>query len=542
MPSPSALDALVIGNGRPPALPLQLSPDRLRQLVGHASYADDAAVGRERSTSPVVAPFSGEAVAHVPEGTAADVERAVERARRAQEAWAARPVYERAAVLLRYHDWILNHQDEGLDLIQLESGKTRTDAFYEVFDTATVARHYAVQGRRLLERESARGALPLLTRTEINHVPVGVVGVIAPWNYPLSMAITDALPALLAGNAVVLKPAEQTPLTALWAAEGLYACGLPRDLLHVLPGRGAEIGTPIIDASDFVCFTGSTETGRKIGEQCGRRLIGCSLELGGKNPMIVLDDAELDRAVEGAVRAAFSSGGQLCIAAERLYVHASLADLFAARFAARIREMRVGPGYGWDTEMGSLVSQAQLDKVVAHVDDAVAKGAEVLAGGKARPDLGPFFYEPTLLRGVPETATLFHEETFGPVVSLYTFESEEEAVALANDSDFGLNASVWSANASRGLRVARRLQCGTVNVNEAYGATWGSLDAPMGGFKQSGLGRRHGDHGLLKYTEAQTVAVQRLLPAAVPPFLTSEQFARIATSALRLIKHLPGLR
>ena len=542
MPSPSALDALVIGNGRPPALPIHLAPERLRQLVGHASYADDADLGRERATSAVVAPFTGEAVAHIPEGTAADVERAYARARRAQEAWAARPVYERAAVLMRYHDWILNHQDEGLDLVQLEAGKARLDAFYEIFDTATVARHYAVQGRRILERDHARGALPLLTRTEVNHHPVGLVGIIAPWNYPLSMAITDALPALLAGNAVVLKPAEQTPLTALWAAEGLYACGLPRDLLHVIPGPGSEIGTPIIDGADFVCFTGSTATGRKVGEQAGRRLIGCSLELGGKNPMIVLDDADLDRTVEGAVRACFSSAGQLCIAAERLYVHSSLADAFATRFASRIRQMRVGPGYGWDLEMGSLVSQEQFDKVAEHVADAVAKGAEVLVGGQARPDLGPFFYEPTLLASVPETATLFREETFGPVVSLYTFETEEEAVALANDSDMGLNASVWTASEARGLRVARRLQCGTVNVNEAYAATWASLDAPMGGFKQSGLGRRHGDHGLLKYTEAQTVAVQRLLPIAPPPGVLPRQFAALATAALRLLKHVPGLR
>jgi succinate-semialdehyde dehydrogenase/glutarate-semialdehyde dehydrogenase len=542
MPDLTALDALVIGNGRPPALPIHLTPSRLRTLVGHASYADDADLGRERATNAVVAPFSGEAVAHIPSGTETDVEQAFTRARRAQEAWAARPLYERAAVLLRYHDWVLNHQDEGMDLVQLESGKARTDAFYEVFDVATVARHYAVQGRRILERDGARGALPLLTRTEVNHVPVGTVGIIAPWNYPLSMAITDALPALLAGNAVVLKPAEQTPLTALWAAEGLYSAGLPRDLLHVVPGKGSEIGTPIIDRADFVCFTGSTEVGRKIGEQCGRRLIGCSLELGGKNPMIVLDDADLDRAVEGAVVAAFSSGGQLCIAAERLYVHASLADAFATRFAARIREMRVGPGYAWDTDMGSLVSQEQLDKVVEHVDDAVAKGAEVLTGGRARPDLGPFFFEPTLLRGVPETALLFREETFGPVVSLYTFETEEEAVALANDSDFGLNASVWTGSVPRGLRVARRIASGTVNVNDAYAAAWGSLDAPMGGVKQSGLGRRHGDYGLLKYTEAQTVAVQRLMPAGVPPWMAPEQFAHFATAALRLIKHLPGLR
>ena len=542
MSSPSALDALVIGSGRPPALPIHLAPERLRQLAGHASYADDADVGQERATSPVVAPFGGEAVAHIPEGTAADVERAYARARPAQQAWAARPVYERAAVLMRYHDWVLNHQDEGLDLIQLEAGKARLDAFMEIIDVATVARHYAVQGRRILERDRARGALPLLTRTEVNHIPVGLVGIIAPWNYPLSMAITDALPALLAGNAVVLKPAEQTPLTALWAAEGLYACGLPRDLLHVVPGPGSEIGTPIIDGADFVCFTGSTATGRIVGEQCGRRLVGCSLELGGKNPMIVLDDADVERTVEGAVRACFSSAGQLCIAAERLYVHASLADLFASRFADRIRQMRVGPGYDWGVDMGSLVSQDQLDKVIEHVDDAVAKGAEVLVGGKARPDLGPFFYEPTLLRNVPDSATLFREETFGPVVSLYTFETEEEVVALANDSEFGLNASVWTGSEARGLRVARRLESGTVNVNEAFIAAWSSLDAPMGGVKQSGLGRRHGDHGLLKYTEPQNVAVQRLFAIAPPPGVLPEQFARLATAAVRMLKHLPGLR
>ncbi|HLA63753.1 MAG TPA: succinic semialdehyde dehydrogenase, partial [Rhodothermales bacterium] len=426
--------------------------------------------------------------------------------------------------------------------VQLESGKARADAMLEVMDVALVARYYAHHGRAALARSGAAGFLPGLTSVEVNRVPVGVVGIIAPWNYPLTMAITDALPALLAGNAVVLKPAEQTPLTALLAATLADEAGLPEGLLTVVVGDGPTLGPALLAAADFVHFTGSTEVGRLIAGQAAERLVGCSLELGGKNPMVVLDDADLDTAAAGAMMACFASAGQLCVSAERLYVHRAVYDAFLANLTARVERLRVGPGFTWDTEMGSLAGPEQLEKVEAHVADAVAKGATVLTGGRALPELGPYFYAPTILTGVTPAMTLYAEETFGPVVAVYPFDSDDEAVAQANDSPYGLNASVWTGSEAHGRRVARRLRFGTVGVNDAYAAAWASTAAPMGGFGQSGLGRRHGAEGIRKYTEAQTVAVERGLPLTKLTEAASERLAGAALTALRVVRRLPGLR
>jgi succinate-semialdehyde dehydrogenase/glutarate-semialdehyde dehydrogenase len=449
---------------------------------------------------------------------------------------------EREEVIRRFHDLVIDRQEEGLDLVQMESGKSRADALVELLDVPFVARYYGYHGADALARESRRGAIPLLTRVEVNHVPVGVVGIIAPWNYPLSMGITDALPALLAGNAVVIKPAEQTPLTALWAADLLYAAGLPRDLLHVLPGEGSVIGSALVGGADFVHFTGSTEVGRLVAAQAAERLVGCSLELGGKNPMLVLDDADLDRTVTGAVQACFASAGQLCISVERLYVQQPLYAAFAERFVAAVGALRIGASYAYGTDMGSLAGPEQLEKVTAHVADAVAKGATVLAGGHPLPELGPFFYAPTVVADVTPDMDLFDEETFGPVVALAPFRTDDDGVRLANASDYGLNASVWTTDAARGRRVARQIRAGSVNLNEAFIASWGSTDAPMGGMGQSGLGRRHGPEGIVKYTEAQTVAEQRLISLSEVPGLVTEGAADLALRGLRLLRRLPGLR
>jgi acyl-CoA reductase-like NAD-dependent aldehyde dehydrogenase len=283
-------------------------------------------------------------------------------------------------------------------------------------------------------------------------------------------------------------------------------------------------------------FTGSTKTGRAIGKRAAERLIGCSLELGGKNPMLVLRDAGLAAAVDGAIRGCFVGAGQVCISIERIYVHESLYREFAARFAERARNLRLGAALDYSIDMGTLTSARQLETVEAHVRDAVEKGAELLAGGHRRPELGPFFYEPTVLANVREGMRVWDEETFGPVVSLYSFADEEDALRRANATNYGLSASIWTRDTARGVALASRIRAGSVNVNEAYGAAWASADAPMGGMKDSGLGRRHGREGLLKFTEAQTVAVERLLPLAPPFGMSPERWARWMTFLLRLVR------
>lgn len=481
-------------------------------------------------------PITGGAIGQIPLSSAQDVADAYTAARSAQRAWAALPVAERAAIILRFHDLVLQHRDEGLDIVQWETGKARRDALEELLDVCINARYYARDAARLLKPRRVRGGLPLLIGAKEFRVPKGVVGIIAPWNYPLTLAVSDAIPALLAGNTVVVKPDSQTALTALWALHILHNAGLPRGVLNVVAGPGAELGEPLVAGADYMMFTGSTQVGRTIAKLSGERLIGCSLELGGKNAMIVCSDVALERATETAVRGCFSNSGQLCESMERMYIHQDVWDRFVPRFLERVAGLRHEVGVGWGADVGSLISQKQLDTVSAHVADAVAKGATVLAGGRARPDLGPFAYEPTVLTDVTEEMIACREETFGPVVSLYRVADEDEAIARSNDTRYGLNASVLCKDTKRGVEIARRLRAGTVNVNEGYAAAWATIRAPLGGMGDSGLGRRHGDEGFTKYTESQTVAVQRVMGFGVPKGLNDEQWGAGLTLAVKAMK------
>ena len=518
------------------AITANINTQTLQSLAAKVQAANSAA--RQDITNAMTGGVLGDVAHCSPE----DVAAAACRARELQPGWARRRVEERAAVLRRFHDLVLDRQDEVLDLIQLENGKARRHAFEEILDVTMNARYYANTAADYLRPKRRQGAQLALTKVWELHHPKGLVGVISPWNYPLTLGISDALPALVAGNAVLTKPDAQTPYSALWAVDLLEQAGMPADLVQVVTGSGAELGTPIIENSDFLMFTGSTAVGRTVAAQAGQHLIDCSMELGGKNALLVLEDADLDKAVPGAVRGCFSNTGQLCISMERIYVPEALWDEFTARFVAATRAMTLSPAIDYSADMGSLVSRKQLETVARHVDDAVAKGAKVLAGGKARPDLGPHFYEPTILTDVNPTMEVYAHETFGPLVSLYRVADDDEAIDLANNSEYGLNFSVWTADEKRGYEVASRLQAGTVNVNDAYAPAWGSMDAPMGGMKASGLGRRHGEHGILKYTEAQTIAIERLLPVGVPDGMNPKTYARVATRALRLAKHLPGVK
>ncbi len=489
----------------------------------------------------VVAPFDGQRLAEVPYSGVEDVELAFATAREAQARWAGTEVADRKRVMLRFHDLLMTHRDEGLDLIQWETGKTRMDALKELLGVATIARHYARDAARLLRSQRKLGVFPLFTKVRVEHHPVGVVGIIAPWNYPLFLACADAIPALMAGNAVVLKPDHQTSLTALWAIDLMHRAGIPPRALQTVLGEGHLLGPAIVDRADYMMFTGSTRVGAQIAAQCGQRLIGASMELGGKNPMIVLDDADPGGAAEIAIRACFDNAGQLCVAMERIYVLAGVYDAFMERFIGRIGALRMAPEVGWGSDYGTLISAEQLARVSAAVEDAVTKGATVLAGGHALPDIGPYYYAPTVLTDVTPDMDVFGTETFGPVVTVVKVDTEARAVELANDSPFGLNASVLTEDNDRGERLARQIRTGSVNVNEAYEATFGSTRAPMGGMGKSGLGRRNGDHGLTRFTEEQTIAVHRGIGFGTPFGMEHEDWAGIIVTGFQAMKRF-GLK
>ncbi|GAA4808534.1 succinic semialdehyde dehydrogenase [Nocardioides caeni] len=500
--------------------------------------------GGAGTTITATAPYDGQPIADVPVSSADDVAAAITTARGAQAAWALVPHGAKADVMLRFHDLLVERQDEVIDLIQWEMGKARFSAWQEILQVATIARHYSRHGHRYLVDNKVRGAMPGLTKVREVRVPKGVIGMISPWNYPLYLAVGDVIPALLAGNGVVSKADSQTPLTLLWARELMDEAGLPKDLWHIVVGPGSVIGDALIGSPeggvgvDHICFTGSTGTGRTVGRKAGERLIAASLELGGKNPLIVREDADVAKAAAGCVAAAFANTGQMCIHIERVIVHEGVYDAFKEALVAATTALGLGQTYDYSVEVGSLASPAQLETVSQHVASAVAAGATVLAGGKARPDLGPLMYEPTILEGVTADMPVCLEETFGPVISLYKVTSDNEAVAKANEGSYGLSSSIWSRNTGEAERMAGQVRAGSVNINDGAAAAAGSIEAGMGGMGDSGLGRRHGAEGMRKYTESQTVATQRLVPLGPPASMALDKFVGIGNAQLKLLRKL----
>lgn len=506
--------------------------ERLSTFTAIDSPADHA-------TQQINEVFTGARLGAVPVATSADVTAACEKARAAQRLWADRPVSERAGIMDRFRRVLIAQRGALMDVIQAETGKARWAAQEEIMGMVFAARYYGHAAAPLLAPRRVPGAFPLLNTATVAHQPKGVVGVIAPWNYPMVLAIGDAIPALLAGNAVVVKPDSRTPFSALACVELLRRAGLPQDVLQVLPGPGTVVGSAIVDTCDYLMFTGSSATGSELAQRCGRRLIGFSAELGGKNPMIVTAGAKLDRVAQAAVRACFSNAGQLCISIERLYVEKAVAQPFTEKFVAATRAATLGAAYDFSADIGSLIAQPQLETVTKHVADAVAKGATVLTGGNARPEVGPLFYEPTVLRGVTDDMDCSRQETFGPLVSIYPVADVEEAIARANDCDYGLNASVWAASPAEGRRIASRLRTGTVCVDEAYAPAWATTAAPMGGMGRSGVGRRHGPEGLLKYTEPQNIVTTRLMNLDPPRGVPQRRWQPMLMALTRAVTAMP---
>jgi succinate-semialdehyde dehydrogenase/glutarate-semialdehyde dehydrogenase len=514
-----------------PSRPATVTDAFLEQLVARVP-------GSAGATWKLTEVYTGDVLAELPQSTPADIEQAFARAREAQRKWAATPLKQRLAVFKRAHTLFVDRARTVADLIQVESGKNRRMAIEETCDPAMVMSHYLRRAPKLLTPVKRGGPVPLLTTSTEIRQPKGVVGIIAPWNFPFATGISDAVPALMAGNAVVLKPDNKTALSPLYGVRMLEEAGLPAGLFQVVCGEGPDVGPTLIDQADYVMFTGSTATGRVIGERAGRNLIGCCLELGGKNPMIVLDDADLAETVPGAVFGAFGNTGQICMHIERIYLPESRYDEFKDAFVASTRALDVRAAYDFGPDMGSLVSVDHMHRVQAHVEDAVAKGATVLCGGEPRPDLGPAFYEPTILEGVTKDMLCGVTETFGPVVALHSYRTVDEAVALANDTDYGLNASVWSGDLAAARAVAARLESGNVNINDILATAYAAKGTPSGGVKSSGVGARHGDQGLLKYTDVQNMAVLKKQVMGARPGQDHEKYVKSMLSGLKLMRKL----
>jgi len=454
----------------------------------------------------VVNPSTGKRIFDLPQLSADQVQEAVAKARAFAPTWGATPAKERQAVLTRMHDLMLKNETKLLDVLQLETGKSRAHAFEEFAGAAGAARYYGRKAAKFLKNSPTRAGVPVITKTWVEYQSLGVVGIITPWNYPMALANLDVLPALAAGNAVVQKADNQTALTSLFCRMLAIEAGLPAAAWTIVVGDGAEVGNAVTDNCDYVAFTGSTATGRKVAERAAARLIGFSLELGGKNPMIVLPSAKLDQAAELAIAGGFGSAGQLCVSIERVYVENSRKAEFLKILAAKVESLIIGKSTDFSVDIGSLTSANQLKRVSSFVENAVKDGATLVAGGTGLPEHGPYFYSPTVLTDVDHSSPAGCAEIFGPVLVVFGYDNVDEAVNLANDTEFGLNASVVGKE-SEAIKIASRLNAGSVNVNEGFRASFASMDSPMGGMKHSGKGRRNGKAGIIRFTDQRTVGV-----------------------------------
>jgi len=438
-----------------------------------------------------------------------DVREALERARKAQPAWAQRSVGERAKFVQRALAILIERQDRIVEIVMRESGKPASEALMiDVFAACDAMTYWSKHAPRILrpERKRLHGMLRFMKKLEIVYRPLGVVGVISPWNGPVILSLNPTVQALLAGNTVLLKPSEVTPFSGQIVGDLFSAAGLPEGVLTVLTGDG-ETGAALVAAGvDKISFTGSVATGRRVAVACAERLIPCTLELGGKDPMIVCADADLDAAAGGAVAGGFLNTGQYCCGTERVYVMEEVADLFTEKVVARARALRQADVGEFD--VGAMFWPRQLEIVERHVEEAKARGAQVLVGGRRNPALKGLYYEPTVMSGVSDDMALMREETFGPVLPIVRVRDVEEAIARANDTSYGLGANVWTRDTKRGREIALRIDSGSVCINDMT-MTYGATEAPFGGRKDSGVGQVNGSLGPRGYAYAQPILTDR---------------------------------
>jgi acyl-CoA reductase-like NAD-dependent aldehyde dehydrogenase len=477
--------------------------------IATTSTTDRANASSAADLIEVTNPATGEVVGTVPRLSPEQVADLVARAGGAQPAWEALGFGERSRIFKRAKQWLLDNRERVAQTIIGETGKTDEDAGLEINVAIESFGFWAKRSKGYLEDERVRTGVPLLLgrKVFVRYEPLGVVGVIGPWNYPLVNAFCDCVPALMAGNSVVLKPSKETPLTAVLTAEMMRDCGLPEDVLGIATGDRVA-GEALIDETDFIMFTGSTETGRKVMERAARTMTQVSLELGGKDPMIVLADANLERAANGAAYYSMLNSGQVCISAERAYVEEPVYDQFVEMVTERVKNLRQGAAAGpGSVEVGAMTTPSQVDLVEAHVKDAVAKGARITTGGERGDGPGDFF-QPTVIADADHSMKCMTEETFGPTLPIMKVRDADEAVRMANDSVFGLQASVWTKNKRRGEELARRVEAGACLVNDAM-INYAAFGAPMSGWKESGVSGRHGANGIRKYCRTQTITINR---------------------------------
>lgn len=482
-------------------------------------------------------PVTGAVIGTILVSTSADVQSVIDRARAAHPAWSAMTITERGKFIRKFGDLLWKNRQKMMQIIRDETGKNETGAYIEVLYVDNVINYYLHHAPQILAPQKRPTIFPIIQRAKVFRKPFGVVGVITSWNYPMMLGAMDLIAALLAGNTVVVKPSEIAPFSLMYTVDLLRQAGVPDNVVQVVNGTG-ETGKAMIDEVDYISFVGSTEVGRKVAQQAGERLIPSSLELGGKDSAIVLRDAKIDVAAANVLTGALENAGQSCIGIERVYVESPIYDEFVAHIQQLTEKLRLDTAKGFNVHMGSLTNEREVERTEAHIGDALNKGAQLLYGGKRRPELGPLFFEPTLLVKVDHSMAVMQEETFGPIVPIMRVSNSDEAIRLTNASQYGLSATIYTTDLDRGERLALQLQTGDVSINR-HGSVSASAALPWGGQKDSGYGRRNGPEGLLRFTWSQSVLIDTQIGQQATPRILDNSILSLLKVMRVIRRYLP---